>query len=66
MHEAELFPGIANFLHRCKRLNVKVFIVSHKTEFGHYDQGNISLRQAALEWMDINKFFEGKSLFLPV
>ena len=58
MHQAELFPGIANFLHRCKRLDAKVFIVSHKTEFGHHDQENIPLRDAALEWMKVNKFFD--------
>lgn len=60
MQQAQLFPGVANFLYRCKRLNVKIFIISHKTEFGHFDEEKIPLRGAALKWMGINNFFNEK------
>ena len=36
MLQAKLFPGVAQFLVRCKYRGDEVFIVSHKTEYGHY------------------------------
>ena len=58
MHGAEMMPGVANFLLSCKARNHRVCIVSHKTEFGHFDPGKISLRQEALKWMDAKRFFD--------
>ncbi len=58
MHCAEMMPGVANFILSCKLRNHKVFIVSHKTEYGHYDPEQISLRKEALKWMDANRFFD--------
>ena len=58
MHCAEMMPGVANFILSCKLRNHKVFIVSHKTEYGHYDLERISLRKEALKWMDANCFFD--------
>lgn len=57
MSEAELFPGVANFLLRCKRRNAELFIVSHKTEFGHFDAEKVPLREAAWNWMKSKDFF---------
>ena len=62
MSEAELFPGAAQFLLRCKHRNDEVYIVSHKTQFGHQDPTETPLRKVALEWMEGNGFFE-KSKF---
>ena len=58
MHRAEMLPGVSNFLMSCKRRNHNLFIVSHKTEYGHFDPGRISLRQEALKWMEAKQFFD--------
>ena len=58
MHKANLFPGVARFLLRCKLLGHTVFIVSHKTKYGHFDSSKTLLRQAALDWMHSKGFFD--------
>ena len=58
MHKATLFPGVARFLLRCKLQSHKVFIVSHKTKYGHFDKTKTLLRKASLDWMDSKGFFE--------
>ena len=58
MHGAEMMPGIANFLLSGKVRDYKFFIVSHKTEYGHYDLEKISLRDEALKWMQAKHFFD--------
>jgi len=47
----KLFPCVKRFLWRCKRLGHTVIIVSHKTEYGHFDSEKISLRQAARNFL---------------
>ena len=49
--DAELFPGVERFLRRSQYLGHEVFIVSHKTEYGHFDPSRVSLRQSALSWL---------------
>ena len=51
LHGAEMMPGVANFFLSCNVREHKIFIVSHKTEYGHFDPENISLRHEALKWM---------------
>ena len=58
MHGAEMMQGVANFFLSCKIRNHKIFIVSHKTEYGHYDPKKISLRKEALKWMESKHFFD--------
>ena len=58
MHGAEMMPGVANFFLSCKVRNHKIYIVSHKTEYGHYDPEKISLRREALKWMEARRFFD--------
>lgn len=58
MHRAQIIPGIANFLLTCKCRKVPVYVVSHKTEFGHYDPDKIPLRIEAMKWMKAKGFFE--------
>ncbi|MEK9942786.1 MAG: phosphotransferase enzyme domain protein, partial [Gammaproteobacteria bacterium] len=64
MHLANVFPEVANFLLRSKARNDELFIVSHKTEFGHYDPDKIPLREEALRWMRANRFFGASGLGL--
>lgn len=52
-----MFEGVDSFLRRCRDDNVRVTIVSHKTEFGHYDEDRINLREAARDWMKSHGFF---------
>ena len=58
MHSAAMMPGFGNFLMSCKERNFQVYIVSHKTEYGHFDLEKISLRSEALKWMEERKIFD--------
>jgi len=51
-----LFPGVADFLRHARAAGGRVMIVSHKTEFGHFD--GVNLRNAALAWMRGQGFFD--------
>lgn len=51
---AAVMPGVEAFLSRCKAKGCAVSVVSHKTEFGHYDPDRVNLRRAALDWMQAN------------
>ena len=61
MDSAEMMPGVANFLMSCNVRDHKIFIVSHKTEFGHFDPEKISLRKEAMKWMQIKRFFDSQN-----
>jgi len=54
---AATFDGLEDFLRRCRRDGHGVTIVSHKTEYGHFDPARINLREAALGWMRDRGFF---------
>jgi hypothetical protein len=54
---ATLFPGVMDFLRRALALGDAVLIVSHKTEFGHFDPEKVNLREAAIRWMKGQGFF---------
>jgi hypothetical protein len=58
MFRAEMMPGVARFLLKCRSREHEVFIISHKTEYGHFDQEKISLRKQALKWMEAKRFFD--------
>ena len=60
MHKAILFPGVSRFLLRCKLQGHKIFIVSHKTKYGHFDSTKTPLREAATNWMENQGFFNEK------
>jgi len=59
---ATMISGVDSFLRRCRREGYPVLVVSHKTEFGHYDRERVNLRQAALDWMKSQGFF-GEGLY---
>ena len=54
---ADIMDGFKRFLNLCKIRGHKVYIISHKTKYGHYDEKKIELRKAAL------KFLKKKNLF---
>ena len=49
---AKIFDGLKKFIIHSNLKNYKIFIISHKTHFGHYDEKKISLRKAALSFLD--------------
>jgi hypothetical protein len=55
--KAAMFAGADAFLRRCRTAGHELFIVSHKTEFGHADPDRVNLRAAALGWMEAHGFF---------
>ncbi len=57
MENAVLMDGVAEFFDLCKGLSVPAFIISHKTQFASMDVERVDLRETALEWMKMNKFF---------
>lgn len=56
---ASLFPGIREFVEESGKRKAELFIVSHKTEFGHYDPDRVNLREAAKAWLDTSGIFSG-------
>jgi hypothetical protein len=48
---AEIYPGVRDFLAACRQHRCSVYIVSHKTRFGHQDPDRTDLRQAARGWL---------------
>lgn len=57
MASAVMLDGVGEFLRRCRKAEHEVFIVSHKSEYGHHDPARINLRHAALAWMTAQGFF---------
>ncbi|MGB1006766.1 MAG: hypothetical protein ACPGVX_06295, partial [Thalassobaculaceae bacterium] len=55
---AGLISGVADFFTAAKAAGARLFIVSHKTEFGHYDATRTNLRTAARAWMRTAGFFD--------
>jgi hypothetical protein len=51
------FAGAKEFLERCANAGIETFIVSHKTQYGHYDPARVDLREAARGWMTAQGFF---------
>ncbi|BAE48868.1 hypothetical protein [Paramagnetospirillum magneticum] len=58
MPEAELIDGADRFLTRCRSEGMTVVVVSHKTEFGHFDPTRTRLHDAARAWMTAKGFFD--------
>jgi hypothetical protein len=54
---ARMFAGAADFLARCRERRIPVFIVSHKTRYGNFDPDRVDLREAALAWLEQQRFF---------
>lgn len=56
MYLASIFAGFSEFLILAKLSGHEVFIVSHKSPFGHFDENKIPLREEAMKWLLANKF----------
>lgn len=51
IHHAQLMPGFIEFVRLCRDKQVKMIIISHKTQYGHFDEDKVDLRLAALNWL---------------
>lgn len=58
MGEAAIVPGVSEFIHACLTQEIRICIVSHKTQFAARDTQGVDLREAALGWMRQNRFFD--------
>jgi hypothetical protein len=61
---AKVFAGVHEFICLAKMRGHEVFVVSHKSEFGHFDAEQISLRGQAMLWLEQNNFFHTNQLHL--
>ena len=57
LKQAKLFPGAYRFLWRARQRNHKIYIVSHKTLYGHYDKSKTNLREKAILFLKQKKLF---------
>jgi len=57
IRDAVMFEGADAFLRRARSEGHEIVIVSHKTQFGHFNAARIDLRAAARAWMSDNGFF---------
>jgi hypothetical protein len=62
---AQMICGVDSFLRRCRAEGCPVLVVSHKTEFGHYDPERVNLRRAAMDWMKSQGFFDEARYGIP-
>jgi hypothetical protein len=57
MHEARLNEGVREFFTACRRREIPVRIVSHKTEYANFGDANVNLRAVAMAWLEQQRFF---------
>lgn len=61
---AQLMPNVIEFLRRCRALSIPFVIISHKTQFGHFDEDQIDLRETARHWLKKQELFDDQSINL--
>jgi thiamine kinase-like enzyme len=66
MNYATVYQGAPNFFLRLKRAGIKPVIVSHKTQYGHFDEEKFPLRDVAMKWLKQNNFFGKYGLGLEI
>jgi hypothetical protein len=62
---ARMCEGADGFLRRARAKGLPVVVVSHKTEYGHYDPERVNLRESARDWMRENGFFAASGYGIP-
>lgn len=64
INEAESFPGVAAFFLECRRQEIPVFVVSHKTQWPVLGP-RVDLHQAARGWLKSHRFHDDTEIELP-
>ncbi len=59
---ARLNSGVSDFICRCSEHKIKVYIISHKTQFAAQDTTGISLHTYALSWIKKTGIFSTTGL----
>ena len=62
INKAEIMPSVYNFIKICRKKNYKLYIISHKTKYGHFDSEKILLRNEAIKWLKKREFFDKNKL----
>lgn len=63
MAEASAFPGVIEFFQACRRSNIQISIISHKTR-QPYRGENYDLHRAARDWLKLQGFFDSSGMGL--
>lgn len=65
IHRAKPYSQVGDFLHYARSQGWSLFVVSHKTQFGHFDDELVDLREAALAWLATQKFAAKRDAAIP-
>ncbi|MEY4401479.1 MAG: hypothetical protein RL072_1344 [Actinomycetota bacterium] len=65
IEEARPHPGVHEFIGRARSRGHEVFVVSHKTEFGHFDPSRTRLREAAMKWLRGHSLVGESAISIP-
>lgn len=57
MPEADMFPGVLDFLQQSREWEIEVFIISHRTK-EPYLGPRCNLHKSAIDWIEINGFYD--------
>lgn len=64
LKNSRIYDGFKSFIIRCKLHRTEIYIISHKSKYGHYDRNKINLRKTAKNFLikegiasKENKFF---------
>ena len=58
IYNANLYLGVRQFLKESVGNGIELFVVSHKTEFGHFDESKTNLREAASSFLEKQGVFD--------
>ncbi|MFC1824519.1 hypothetical protein ACFL9T_17575 [Thermodesulfobacteriota bacterium] len=64
MDDAEIINGVEEFFIQCRLKKIRVYIISHKTEYASFNSARINLQNASLNWMMKKNFFSNDGLGL--
>lgn len=56
LQAATAAPGARAFVALCRERNLRVYVISHKTDFAGVDPTRTPLRKAALDWLEAQGF----------
>jgi len=64
-HQAHVYAGARDVIRNwCEDVNIDVFIVSHKTQYGHQDDDKVDLHRVAMSWL-MEKGIAGEQTVCP-
>jgi hypothetical protein len=64
MHEARIMDGVDRFFRTCNRHGIRLYIVSHKTEYATIGALRVNLRTVAFEWLECHGLCDQRILGL--